>query len=115
VGEETIFDRIIAGEIPADIVYRDERAVAFRDVNPQAPVHLLVVPVRPLAGLQVAEEGDADLLGHLMCVAAKVAAQEGLAESGYRCVINAGPDGGQEVPHLHIHLLGGRALGWPPG
>lgn len=113
--EETIFTRIIRGEIPADIVYRDDEAVAFRDLNPQAPVHVLIVPRRPLAGLQEAGEADAGLLGHLMHVAARVAVQEGLGDGGYRCVINAGRDGGQEVPHLHIHLLGGRPMGWPPG
>jgi len=115
MSEETIFARIIRGEIPADIVYRDHEAVAFRDANPQAPVHVLIVPCRPLAGLQELEEADAGLLGHLMHVAAKVAAKEGLGDNGYRCVINAGRDGGQEVPHLHIHLLGGRPMGWPPG
>ena len=115
MSEETIFTKIIAGEIPADIVYRDDDVVAFRDAKPQAPVHLLVVPIEPIAGLQHAGDGDADLLGRLLRAAARVAAQEGLDRSGYRCVINAGADGGQEVPHLHIHLLGGRPLGWPPG
>lgn len=115
MSEDTIFARIVRGEIAADIVYRDDRAVAFRDVSPQAPVHILVVPCRPLTGLQDATAEDVDLLGHLMQVAAEVARAEGVGESGYRCVINAGPDGGQEVPHLHIHLLGGRPMGWPPG
>lgn len=115
MSEETIFSKIIAGEIPADIVYRDDRAVAFRDAAPQAPVHVLIVPCRPLTGLQTATAEDAALLGHLMHVASQVAVAEGLGESGYRCVVNAGEDGGQAVPHLHIHLLGGRPLAWPPG
>ncbi|MFH1569002.1 MAG: histidine triad nucleotide-binding protein [Gemmatimonadota bacterium] len=113
--QDTIFGKIIRREIPADIVYEDDEAIAFRDIHPQAPLHVLVVPKEPLAGLQHAAEGDAALLGHLLVVAARVAAREGVAESGYRTIINAGPDGGQEVPHLHLHLLGGRPLGWPPG
>jgi len=111
----TIFARIIDREIPADIVYEDDRALAFRDVNPVAPVHILVIPKKPIVGVGTAESDDAALLGHLMWVAAEVARQEGIAESGYRVVTNNGADGGQSVSHLHLHVLGGRQLGWPPG
>ena len=111
----TIFAKIAAGEIPADIVYQDERAVAFRDIDPKAPVHILVIPRKPLQSLAHAAEEDADLLGHLLRVAARVAEAEGLPENGYRVVTNVGRDGGQSVDHLHLHVLGGRALGWPPG
>lgn len=112
---ETIFGKILAGEIPADFVYEDELAVAFRDVAPQAPVHILVIPRKPLVSLHSAEEGDAELLGHLLRVCSKVAEDAGLAASGYRVVTNVGKDGGQSVEHLHFHVLGGRALSWPPG
>ncbi len=112
---KTIFSRIAAKEIPATIVYEDDRAVAFRDVNPQAPVHVLVIPRRELARVGEATAADAGLLGHLLWVATEVARREGIASSGYRLVINNGPDAGESVPHLHIHVLGGRALGWPPG
>jgi histidine triad (HIT) family protein len=111
----TLFERIAAREIPADIVYEDDRAVAFRDVHPQAPVHVLVIPRRPLPGLAAATEADEALLGHLLWVAAKVAADLGLAATGYRVVTNNGRDAGQSVDHLHLHVLGGRALAWPPG
>lgn len=111
----TIFARIIAGEIPADRVYEDEDVVAFRDIMPQAPVHVLVVPRRPLVSVADAGEEDALLLGRLMLAAARVARQLGLEEAGYRLVTNVGADGGQSVPHLHVHVLGGRAMGWPPG
>ncbi len=112
---ETIFSKIIKGEISADIVHEDDRSMAFRDVNPQAPVHILVIPKEPLAGIQNAGEKDESLLGHLLVVAREVAASEGLSERGFRCVINAGADGGQTVDHLHVHVLGGRRLEWPPG
>lgn len=112
---ETVFSKIIRGEIPADIVHEDDRCVAFRDINPQAPVHILVIPKEPLTGIQGVEEKDVSLLGHLLLVARRVAAAEGLAARGFRCVINAGADGGQTVDHLHIHVLGGRRLDWPPG
>jgi histidine triad (HIT) family protein len=112
---ETIFSKIIARKIPATIVYEDDRAVAFRDIQPQAPVHLLIVPRKEIAEVGNAQPDDAALLGHLLLVAAQLARREGLAESGYRLVINNGADAGQAVPHLHVHLLGGRALGWPPG
>lgn len=112
---KTLFTRIIEGEIPAELVYRDERCVVLRDIAPQAPVHLLVIPVEPVGGIQHAEWGHESLLGHLLLTARSVARAEGLDVDGYRLVINAGEAGGQTVPHLHVHLLGGRQLGWPPG
>lgn len=111
----TLFERIAARQIPATIVYEDEVAVAFRDIHPAAPVHVLVIPRRPLPRLSAATREDVDLLGHLLWVCAEVARQEGLVEGGYRVVTNNGDDGGQTVDHLHFHVLGGRALGWPPG
>lgn len=111
---KTIFERIIDREIPAQIVYEDDRALAFRDVGPQAPTHVLVIPKKPLPNLAAAEASDADLLGHLLNVVRLVAEQEGL-DGGYRVVLNVGSDGGQSVDHLHFHLLGGRKLTWPPG
>ncbi|HEX8476655.1 MAG TPA: histidine triad nucleotide-binding protein [Pyrinomonadaceae bacterium] len=110
-----IFCKIVAGEIPADIVYRDERALAFRDINAQAPVHVLVIPHEHIESLDDAAQSDEALLGHLLRVAARVANAEGLSESGYRTVINTGAGAGQSVFHLHIHVIGGRALTWPPG
>ena len=112
---ETIFSKIIRGEISADIVHEDGLCLAFRDINPQAPVHILVIPRETLPGMQAAGEEHRDLLGHLLVVTRQIAEREGLAGSGYRCVINAGGDGGQTVDHLHIHLLGGRQMQWPPG
>jgi histidine triad (HIT) family protein len=111
----TLFERIIAREIPAKIEYEDADAVVLRDVNPQAPVHLLVIPKRPISRIGEAKEEDAALLGHLMIVAGRAANQAGLHESGYRLVINHGKDAGETIPHLHIHVLGGRSLEWPPG
>lgn len=111
---ETIFSKIIRREIPANIVYEDDLALAFKDVNPQAPVHILVIPKKPLAKLSDAESGDHALLGHLLLTAKRVAEQAGL-DNGYRVVINNGDDGGQTVYHLHLHILGGRPLAWPPG
>lgn len=111
---DTIFGRIIRGEVPARIVHDDDRCLAFHDVAPQAPVHVLVIPKRPIASLAEVEEGDATLLGHLVVVATRLARTLGLAD-GYRLVVNCGRDGGQSVDHLHVHLLGGRSLGWPPG
>ncbi len=107
----TLFERIIAGEIPGDFVYRDERCVAFRDIAPVAPVHLLVVPVQPIPDLDAATEAHAALLGHLLLVAARLAREQGIATGGYRVITNVGADGGQTVPHLHLHLIGGRPLG----
>ncbi|MEA5531708.1 histidine triad nucleotide-binding protein [Dolichospermum sp. UHCC 0684] len=111
---ETIFSKIIRKEIPANIVYEDDLALAFTDVNPQAPVHILVIPKKPIVSLATAEPEDQALLGHLLLTVQKVAAQAGL-ENGYRVVMNTGVDGGQTVYHLHIHILGGRSMSWPPG
>lgn len=105
-----IFCQIVAGKLPGDIVYRDDEILAFRDVNPQAPVHLLVIPRKHIASLVEAGEEDIPLMGRLVGVANKLARQEGIAKSGYRLVINCGQQGGQLVPHLHLHLLGGRQL-----
>jgi histidine triad (HIT) family protein len=110
----TIFTKIINREIPADIVYEDDQALAFRDINAQAPTHVLVIPKKEIASLNDLEDDDAGLMGHLFCVVRKIAADLGL-EGGYRTVINCGADGGQSVDHIHIHILGGRALTWPPG
>jgi len=110
---DTIFGRILRGEIPCDAVYSDDRCLAFRDVAPQAPVHLLVIPREPLVNLADAGDGHEALLGHLLLVAARVARQEGL--EAWRTVINSGADAGQTVFHLHVHVIGGRPLAWPPG
>jgi histidine triad (HIT) family protein len=110
-----IFEKIIAREIPADIVFEDEAVLAFRDVNPKAPIHVLIVPKKNLARLSEAGAEDEMLLGHLLLKAGEVARQLGLNKSGYRVVINNGRDGGETVPHLHCHILGGRSLAWPPG
>jgi histidine triad (HIT) family protein len=111
----TIFSKIIAREIPARIVFEDDRCVAFHDVAPQAPVHVLVIPKKEIARVAAAMPADEALLGHLIFTAQKVARDLGLGESGFRLVINNGPDGGETVPHLHVHVLGGRAMDWPPG
>ena len=111
----TIFEKIVRREIPADIVWEDEDVLAFRDVNPQAPVHVLIVPKRVIPRLAEATESDAALLGKLIIASRKVAEKLGVLESGYRVVINSGPDAGESVPHLHVHLLGKRTLAWPPG
>jgi histidine triad (HIT) family protein len=112
---DTIFDKIIRHEIPADIVYEDDEILGFRDVNPQAPVHVLFIPKRPIATLNDATAGDAPLLGRLLLACADYAKREGFAEQGYRTVVNCNEYGGQTVFHLHVHLLAGRALHWPPG
>ena len=112
--EKNIFQRIIDREIPADIVFETERVLAFRDIQPQAPTHILIIPKEPIASLEEVTAQHASLLGELLVAAAAIARQEGL-EQGYRLVVNCGPHGGQEVPHLHVHLLGGRSLTWPPG
>ena len=109
----TIFGRILAGEIPADRVYEDEQCIAFRDVNPCTPTHLLVIPRKPLAQLDEMGEGDEALVGHLMRVATVVAKQQGL--DAFRLVVNNGAGAGQSVFHLHLHVIGGRDLSWPPG
>ncbi len=111
---DTVFTKIINREISADIVYEDDRALAFRDINPQAPTHILVIPKKTIPRLASAEDADQQLLGHLLLIVKKVAAQEGL-DNGYRVVINNGAQGGQTVDHLHLHLLGGRSMEWPPG
>ncbi len=111
----TIFQKIIDREIPADIVFEDDELLAFRDVNPQAPTHVLIIPKRPIASVAHADGADAALLGRLLLAGAEIARQLGLDEDGYRLVTNVGRDGGQSVFHLHVHLLGGRAMGWPPG
>ena len=111
----TLFEKIAAREIPARIVFEAEDFLAFHDVNPQAPVHVLIVPKRAIPRLAEAQAGDADLLGRMLLATREIAAAAGVAESGYRVVINNGPDAGESVPHLHVHLLGGRALQWPPG
>lgn len=110
----TIFQPIIDKEIPAQIVHEDDLCLAFLDVAPQAPTHVLVIPKKPLANLAAASDEDQALLGHLLLTAKKIAEQLGLT-NGFRTVINCGRDGGQSVDHLHIHVLGGRALHWPPG
>jgi histidine triad (HIT) family protein len=116
MAEQTcIFCKIAAGEIPAGKVYEDERAVAFSDINPQAPTHALVIPRAHIASLNEAEESDAALLGHLLLVAARVAREAGHADKGFRTVINTNADAGQTVFHVHVHVLGGRRLTWPPG
>ncbi len=111
---DTLFSKIIQREIPADIVYEDEQCLAFHDINPQAPVHILVIPKKPLTMLSDAADGDQALLGHLLMAASKIAKQEGFGEA-FRLVINNGEDAGQQVFHLHVHILAGRSFGWPPG
>jgi histidine triad (HIT) family protein len=110
-----IFCQIANGDNPASIVYKDERTVAFDDVNPQAPVHVLIISHEHIESLDEASQRDEATLGHLLRVAARIANERGLSESGYRTVINTGPGAGQSVFHLHVHLLGGRPFGWPPG
>ena len=111
----TLFEKIISREIPARIAYETSEIIAFHDVDPKAPVHVLIVPKRVIPRLGTAEESDAGLLGKLLVASREVATRLGVLESGYRLVINHGPDAGESVPHLHVHLLGGRPLAWPPG
>ena len=111
----TLFEKIIAREITADIVFEDDQCLAFRDISPQAPVHILIIPKKAVARIAAAQADDQSLLGHLLLAAADIARRENIAPTGYRLVINNGPHGGETVPHLHIHLLGGRSLVWPPG
>ncbi|XP_078493448.1 adenosine 5'-monophosphoramidase HINT2-like [Ciona intestinalis] len=110
---ETIFMKIVRKEIPSDIIYEDDKCLAFRDIQPQAPVHFLVIPKKPIA--QLSKCDDPELLGHMMVVASKVAKQENISEDGFRLVVNDGVNGAQSVYHLHLHVMGGRQLGWPPG
>lgn len=112
---DTIFSKILRREIPADIVYEDEDLLAFRDVNAQAPTHVLFIPRRPIATLNDLEDSDATLIGKLVLAATRYARSEGFADDGYRCVINCNGHGGQSVYHLHLHLLAGRQMHWPPG
>lgn len=112
---DCLFCKIAEKTIPSKLVHEDERAVAFEDINPQAPTHVLVIPKRHVASVSELAEADAGLLGHLMLTAAAVAKQKGIAEAGYRVVVNTGRNGGQTVFHLHLHVLGGRPMHWPPG
>ena len=112
---KTLFEKIIARELPGAILYEDDLVVAFRDIKPQAPTHVLLVPRKPIPRLAEAQPEDLQVLGHLLLKAAKVADQLGLTKSGFRLVFNNGPDAGEAVPHLHCHILGGRHFGWPPG
>jgi len=111
----TIFSKIISGEIPADIVYQDQQVLAFRDIAPQAPTHILIIPIEEIATTNDLTEQHEPLIGHMMVVAAQIARQQGVADGGYRLVMNCNRDGGQEVYHLHLHLLAGRKMSWPPG
>jgi histidine triad (HIT) family protein len=112
---KTIFQRIIDREIPAKIAHEDEHCIAIHDINPQAPVHVLIIPKRLIARVGAAQPDDQAALGHLLLAAGEVARKLGVEQTGFRLVINHGRDGGETVPHLHVHLLGGRPLGWPPG
>lgn len=114
MADKTLFQRIADGEIPADMVHEDEHCIAFRDINPQAPTHILVVPRKPIPSLDDLEDADRVVIGHLFLCARDIAAREGLTK-GYRTVFNCGEEGQQTVPHLHLHLLGGRQMQWPPG
>ena len=113
--QDCLFCRIIGGEIPAEAVYEDQRCIAIRDINPQAPTHILVIPREHIESLNDATQKDEALLGHLLRTAARIANDEGHAETGYRTVINTGAGAGQSVVHLHVHVLGGRPMHWPPG
>ena len=112
---KTLFEKIIAREVPATIVYEDDLVLAFRDIKPQAPTHVLIIPKKPIPRISDAQPGDHQVLGHLLLKAAEVAKSLGVSQSGFRLVFNNGPDAGEAVPHLHCHIIGGRSLGWPPG
>ncbi len=112
---KTLFERIAARELPAKIVYEDDLVVAFHDIRPQAPTHVLVVPRKPIPRIAEAQDEDQPVLGHLLLKAAEIARSLGLAQEGFRLIFNNGPAAGEAVPHLHCHILGGRRLGWPPG
>jgi histidine triad (HIT) family protein len=111
----TLFEKIIARQIPADIVYEDDQVLAFRDIKPGAPTHVLIVPKKVIPRIAAAKADDEKLLGHLLVKGAEIAAKLGIGDSGYRLVINNGPHAGESVPHLHCHILGGRPMAWPPG
>lgn len=111
----TIFKKIIDKEIPADIVHEDEQCIAFRDIDPKAPTHIILIPKKEIPSMAEIDENDKELIGHLYLVASKIAKDEGVSDSGYRLVVNTNKEGGQEVYHLHVHLLGGRQMNWPPG
>lgn len=113
--QNCLFCRMVSGEIKPDVVYQDEAVLAFRDINPQAPVHVLVIPKRHIATLNDLEPGDGDLVGKMVLAAKEVARQAGVAEAGYRTVMNCNADAGQSVFHVHLHVLGGRVMSWPPG
>jgi histidine triad (HIT) family protein len=113
--DDCLFCRIVAGTIPSDVVYRDERVTAFRDIQPQAPVHVLIVPNEHVTSTNELDERHEALVGYLMRMTQHVAREQGIGESGFRLVVNTGPDALMSVPHLHVHILGGRKLGWPPG
>lgn len=115
MASDCLFCKIVVGAVPAKLVYQDDLIVAFRDINPVAPTHILLIPRRHVAGLDDVETSDQSLLGALLLAARQLARDEGLAEGGYRVVTNTGPNAGQSVPHLHFHLIGGRAMHWPPG
>ncbi len=112
---QTLFEKIIAREIPAQIVYEDDLVIAFQDIAPKAPTHILIIPKKPIPRIAEADPTDHQVLGHLLLKAAVIAEQAGLKKSGYRLVLNNGPDAGEAVPHLHCHILGGRKMTWPPG
>jgi len=112
---KTLFEKIVAREISADVVFEDDLVLAFRDIKPQAPTHVLIIPKQPIPRISEAKPEDHKVLGHLLLKAAEVAQKLGLTKSGFRLVFNNGPDAGEAVPHLHCHILGGRKMGWPPG
>jgi histidine triad (HIT) family protein len=112
---KTLFEKIIARELPASIVYEDDKVLAFHDIKPRAPVHVLIIPKKPIPRIAEAKAEDRQALGDLLLKAAEVAKQLGLSQSGFRLVFNNGPDAGEAVPHLHCHIIGGRKMGWPPG
>ena len=112
---DCIFCKIAAGKIPAEIVHRDEEIIAFRDINPQAPVHILVIPLKHINTVKDLSSGSEELAGKMVLVANQLAKEENIAEKGFRLVFNCGENGGQEVYHIHLHMLGGRAMRWPPG
>ncbi|MGE9270393.1 MAG: histidine triad nucleotide-binding protein [Verrucomicrobiales bacterium] len=115
MSEKTLFEKICEKTVPAEILYEDEFCVCFKDISPQAPVHYLVVPRKPISRIAEATSEDASLLGHLLLTASQIARKQGFSDDGFRLVINNGKDGGEAVPHLHVHILAGRSMQWPPG